>query len=60
MNKPIYPGDKKILMSVDYFMDTELYWQEDTIFKMIVRATFYADGSLPIVVEKAISELQIF
>jgi hypothetical protein len=58
LNNPIYPKDKKIVMSVDYFMNSELYELEDQLFKETARATLYVDGNPPQIAEKPISQLQ--
>jgi hypothetical protein len=56
----IYPGDAKPIMSVDYYVDQEIYFDSHDIFDRPVRATLYRPGIRPFTVERRFGEFQIF
>jgi len=54
----IYPGDTKLIISIPYYMDHEIYYDRGNLFDMPVRTTFFRKGYIPLVVEKLFGELQ--
>jgi len=56
----IYPGDKKIILTVDYFMDHDIYFRRGDLFSYPVRATLYLPGQYPIITNKLFKDLQDF
>jgi len=56
----IYPGDKKIVMSIDYYIDTNIYRMRQDLFQNKVIAKSYVHGKQVANVEKKVSDLQIF
>ena len=56
----IYPGDRKIIISVPYYLDTRLYMYRGRLFDELVRAKFYRQGFRPLMIEKPFGEFQIF
>ena len=56
----IYPGDRKIIISVPYYLDTRLFMYRGRLFEELVRGTFYRQGSRPLTIEKLFGEFQIF
>ena len=56
----IYPGDRKIILSVPYYLDTRLFTYRGRLFEEPVRATFYRQGSRPLMIEKPLGDFQIF
>jgi len=57
---PIFPGDEKVVMSVQYFVDHEVFWSRGNLFEQPVRATLFRPGYRPLAVEKPFGNLQIF
>jgi hypothetical protein len=56
----LFPGDTLRAITIDYFVDNEIYMHRQDLFKSTVRATLFSEGIEPEVVEKSISELQVF
>jgi len=56
----IYPGDTKLVMSVDYYVDQEIYFHSGDLFDRPVRATLYRPGIQPFTLERRFGEFQIF
>jgi len=56
----IYPGDKQLVMSIEYFMDTATFQKRSELFTKSVHATLYQHGLSPIVLAKPFSALQVF
>jgi len=56
----IYPGDRKAVMKIAYFMTTPLYFNHDPLFLLPVRATLYQEGVRPVTVIGTFSEFQNF
>lgn len=56
---PLYKGDKRDVMKIEYYIDDELY-DSGNVLSDVVRATVYTGDMEPYVIEKAISELNIF
>jgi len=57
--KPMFAGDKLIVMTIDYFMNSGLHPDQQKLAQT-VKATAYADGFPPRVVEEAIRKLRKF
>jgi hypothetical protein len=57
---PIYPGDTKLIASVEYFIDSDIFWNRAGLFDQAIRATLYRPGFQPVVVERPVGDLQIF
>ena len=55
----IFPGDRKLVMNIAYFMDQKLFTR-DYLFSRPVRATLYQGGYLRLVVEREFREMQCF
>ncbi len=56
----LFPGDTLRAITIDYFVNDEIYTQRHDLFKNTVRATLYSEGIGPKVAEKTIAELQVF
>lgn len=66
----IFPGDTKLIMSISYYVDEEIYqrnfWRLSNgrdgrdLFKEPVRATLYHHGFRPITLERCFRDFQIF
>ena len=56
--RPIYPGDKTVVMSVEYYVDRDIF--NNDVLKRPVRATVYRDGVEPLSIEHEFRDLQIF
>jgi len=56
----LFPGDTLRAITIDYFVDNEIYMRRHGIFDSKVRATLYSKGIEPEVAEKPVSELQMF
>ncbi|MFC1883507.1 hypothetical protein ACFL2O_01940 [Thermodesulfobacteriota bacterium] len=56
----LFPGDTLRAITIDYFVDNEIYRHRHDLFKSTVRATLYGEGIEPEMVEKPISDLQVF
>jgi hypothetical protein len=55
----IYPGDAK-LVSIDYRIDHDLYWNWGNLSNEFITATAYVGGSIAASAEKKVWDLQIF
>jgi len=58
--KALYPGDPNTIMTIDYYVDRDIFTNHPEALQMNVTATLYVRGSPPLVVEKSMSELQSF
>jgi hypothetical protein len=56
----VYPGDTKIIFSINYYMDNDLFFHRGDLFKSPVRVKFYRHGLQPIILEKLFKDLQFF
>jgi hypothetical protein len=56
----IYPGDTKLVMSVDYYMDDDIHRHGCDLFEQLVRVTLYRPGIRPFTLERRFGEFQIF
>jgi hypothetical protein len=56
----IYPGDKKIVMDIDYRVDNPLFFKRGNLFNERVIATAYIHGAKAAVTERIVEELQCF
>jgi len=56
----IYPGDKKTVMSIDYYIDTNIFRTRQDLFQNKVSAISYVHGQKAANIEKEVSELQIY
>ncbi len=56
----IYPGDAKVVVTIEYFMDNDIYWSREDLFYRPVKATLYRRGYRPLTIERPFRELQIF
>ncbi len=56
----IFPGDRKQVLTIAYFMDSRLYRSRDNLFDRLMRATLYLGGRRLVVVEQHFGELQCF
>lgn len=56
----IFPGDMLRAITIEYFVDNQIYMRRSDLFKETVRATLYSKGMEPKVVERSVSQLQFF
>lgn len=56
----IYPGDSKLVLSMDYYIDDAIYSKMHHKFSQKIIATAYVHGELSATSEKTISSLQDF
>jgi len=66
----IYPGDTRVVISIPYYMDRDIYWgrfrgRSDLrncvdLFKQPVRATLYHYGFQPLTLEYCFGDFQVF
>jgi hypothetical protein len=66
----IYPGDTKLVISIPYYVDRNIYWENHIhwpnrrnrvdLFKQPVKATLYHYGFRPLTLERCFGEFQIF
>ena len=47
-------------ITIEYFVDNQIYMRRSDLFKETVRATLYSKGMEPKVVERSVSQLQFF
>ncbi len=59
-NELIYPGDKKLIIKLPYFMNNINYNDKFNLFKEPVRITFYRKNFQILNIEKPFDELQCF
>lgn len=41
---PLYPGDSRLVLSVEYFIDSRLFWDQQELFDESITAVAYVDG----------------
>ena len=56
----LYPGDSTMTMTIDYYVDRDIFTYHHEWLQQNVIATLYIKGSPPMRVQKPISELQEF
>lgn len=56
----ILPGDERVVMSIPYFMDHEVYYGYREIFQQDVTATLRPYGSAAVIIQKSFESLQRF
>jgi len=56
----LYPGDSGAALTIDYYVNREIFQNRPQLLKETVTATLYVEGYSPLVVEKSMSELQNF
>lgn len=56
----VYPGDTKLVMSVPYYIDDEIYWSRGDLFEQPVKVTLYRRGFRPFTLERCFGDFQIF
>jgi hypothetical protein len=66
----IYPGDTKLVISIPYYVDRKIYWENHIdwsdrrnrvdLFEQPVKATLYHYGFRPLTLERCFGEFQIF
>ncbi len=56
----IFPGDTKVIFSVKYFINDDIYSSRGDLFSMPVKVKFYRQGLQAIILEKPFGELQFF
>lgn len=59
-NGIIYPGDSKLILSIDYYVDDAIYSKLHDLFSKKILATAYVHGELSATSEKTFSNLQNF
>lgn len=57
---PIYPGDTKLVMSVDYHVDGAIFNDLRGLFDKCVTATAYVHGEVAATAERVVRDIQIF
>jgi hypothetical protein len=57
---PIYPGDTREVVGVDYMVDDERYEKHDTLFKRLVQVSVYVGNRLAVRAEKPVEQLQVY
>lgn len=57
---PIYPGDTKLVASVEYFVDSNIFWNRGDLFSRKIRATLYRPSFQPVAVERTVADFQVF
>jgi hypothetical protein len=58
-NEPIHPEDSKLMMTIQYFVNDELFY-DDNVLDQIVTATLFVDGARPQKIELPIRSLQVY
>lgn len=56
----IYPDDTKIVMTIDYMMDHQIYYDSRGLFDQQVTAIAYVHGEFAATVKKVVRDLQFF
>lgn len=56
----VYPGDTKVIITIPYYMDNDIYWSKGSLFAELVTATLYRQGVQPLVIKMPFEELQGF
>ncbi len=66
IKREIYPGDSRIVLSVPYYVDRNIYWGRyepggpRDLFSRLVKVTLYHYGFRPLTVESPFRDFQIF
>ncbi len=56
----LYPGDPSLIMTIDYYVDRDIFMNRHEWLQQDVTATLYVKGSPPLIVKRPISEMQEF
>ncbi len=56
----VYPGDTKVIMSILYYLDRDLFWNRGDLFQQAVKVTLYRRGVAPFTLERPFEDFQIF
>lgn len=56
----IYPGDKVVLITLEYHMTTTLYWIHDKLFMSPIKASLYCENEQEFLIEDTFAEFQCF
>lgn len=56
----IYPGDQRVIMTIHYFIDNDIFESPGNLFTAPVRATLYHCGYRPVTIEKPFEDFQDF
>ncbi|MBI1895292.1 MAG: hypothetical protein HYZ57_10495 [Acidobacteria bacterium] len=56
----IYPGDTRLALTIDYYVDDALYHDLRGLFDERVTATAYVHGEIAATAEKIVRDIQIF
>lgn len=59
-NGVIYPGDEKLVMTIDYYVDLNIFRMRQDLFQNKVSAISYVHDQKVANVEKSVSDLHIF
>lgn len=57
---PIYPGDPKNVLVIDYYVDDQIYRNREKIFNKQITAKAYIEGELSTTCERLIHDMQEF
>jgi hypothetical protein len=57
---PLYPGDSRDVVGLDYFVDSEMFWEGEEEFSREVLAVFFVAGELVASDRKVLRDLQRF
>jgi hypothetical protein len=58
MNEPIYPQDSKVILTIPYFVNDEIFFHNNAALDQKVTATLYRDDTTPRIIEEPIRSLQ--
>jgi len=56
----VFPGDRKLVFNIPYFMDNKMFQDRSDLFSQPVRCTLYEGGHRLVFVEQDFREFQIF
>jgi hypothetical protein len=56
----VYPGDTRLVMTVDYYVDNKMYYNLRGLFNKSVIATAYVHGEIAATLDKVVREIQVF
>ncbi len=61
MGEPeVYPGDAKIVMSISYYVDQDIFRHRGDLFQQILKVTLYRRGFAPFALARPFGDFQIF
>jgi hypothetical protein len=58
--RQIFPGDTLQVLSIEYYVDTSIFFERQQLLQETVRATLYMPSAEPQVFERSMAELQVF